>query len=482
MNRKIGVGVLWNLVGLFLTRGANTVFMLILAQFLAPEAFGLVAMAAVVFELGNAFVNSGLGQALIRSKTVSDLDLNTVFYSNLLLSAVAYSVLFAGAPFVADFYSQPELTALVQMMGLVVLINAAKIVQTAVFSREMDFKSQMKANALGAAISGVLAVVAAWYGWGVWSLAVQMLSAATVSALVLWLISHWRPSFQFSGESFGRLFRFGRHLLAEGLLDIAYQNSYVLVVGRFFSAEATGLYFIAKKFNDLLSQQLTNAIQQSTFPALSTLQDDNGHLRHKYRQIMQVSVFIIAPVMAIIAGLATPLFRLLFDESWQGASFYLQLFCAVGVLYPLHALNINLLNVKGRSDLVLRVGVLKKSINAALLIASIPFGVVGIIMSQIIGSLLALVPNAYYSAHLVGYPLLAQLIDVSKPIFAASVAGMVAWLVSGSISHELLSVLCGGLAGTLAYLVMSGFIRAEGFVLLFRKAKKVFGGRRRNDD
>jgi O-antigen/teichoic acid export membrane protein len=470
MNRQIGVGVLWNLAGLFMTRGASTLFMLFLARLLAPEAFGLVAMAAVVFELANIFINSGFGTALIRSKTVSDADLNTVFYTNLLLSGLVYAMLFLGAPYVAGFYSQPELTTLIQVMGLVVFINAAKVVQTAVLSREMDFKSQMKANALSVAVSGTLAVTAAWHGWGVWSLAVQMLSASLISGLVLWFVSQWRPALQFSGESFSRLFRFGRNLLAEGMLSVLYQNSYILVIGRFFSAEVTGLYFLAKKISNLVSQQLTVAVQQATFPALSTLQDDNEALRQKYRQIMQLMMFLISPIMALLAGLSPTFFVLLFDERWVTAVPYLQLLCVVGALYPVHALNVNLLNVKGRSDLVLKVGLVKKAVNLTLLFLAVPYGVFGIVVSQVIGTFLALIPNTYFSARLVGYSPLDQIKDVVKPLFSALVAGFGSWFFVGLVEgNSLLALIYGGFFGLTTYLVTSFFIRAEGGHLLLKK-------------
>jgi O-antigen/teichoic acid export membrane protein len=337
----------------------------------------------------------------------------------------------------------------------------------------MDFKSLMLANSFAALGSGVLAVSAAYFGWGVWSLVVMMLSQALISSLILWLASRWRPKLEFSTESFKRLFRFGRNLLAEGMLEIMFQNSYVLVIGRFFSAEITGLYFFAKKVSDLISQQLTGAVQQATFPALSTLQDDNEVLRYKYRQIMQLMMFLIAPIMALLAGLASPMFGLLFDERWQGAVPYLQLLCVVGALYPLHALNINLLNVKGRSDLVLKVGLIKKAVNITLLFAAIPFGVIGILASQVIGSLLALIPNTYYSARLVGYSLVAQVKDVIKPIFAAFVAAVAVWFIAGKNPAVSIALFfAAGSVGVLVYLFVSFVIRVEGVSLLLLKAQR----------
>lgn len=468
MNRKIGTGVLWNLASLFLTRGASTIFMLFLARMLAPEAFGLVAMATVVFELANAFINSGLGAALIRSKSVSDADLNTAFYTNLGLSVAAYAAIFAAAPYIAAFYSQPELAALVQVMGMVVFINAAKIVQMAVLSRKMDFKTQMKANTLAVVVSGILAVSAAYQGWGVWSLVVQMLSQAAVSAVILWLAGNWKPDWQFSIESLTRLFSFGRNLLAEGLLSVAYQNSYILVIGRFFSAELTGLYFFAKKISDLISQQLTGAVQQATFPALATLQDDNATLKYKYRQIMQLMMFLIAPIMMLLAALASTLTSLVFDEKWLGAVPYLQLLCIVGMIFPLHALNMNLLNVKGRSDLILKVGLVKKAVNLTLLLLAIPYGVLGIVASQVIATFLALIPNTYFSAELVGYSLGEQVKDVIKPIGASLLCGALAWWSAENLqTHLMVTLIVSGLFGAGFYMVASFAVRAEGALLLW---------------
>ena len=475
MNRKIGVGVLWNLASMFLTRGASTIFVLFLARLLVPEAFGLVAMATVVFELANAFINSGLGAALIRSKDVSEADLNTVFYTNLGLSLVAYAVIFWGAPYIAAVYSQPELAALVQVMGLVVFINAARIVQTAILSRKMDFKVQMKANMLATVVSGVLAVTAAYQGWGVWSLVVQMLSQAAISVLVLWVASNWVPSWQFSTESFSRLFGFGKNLLAEALINVAFQNSYILVIGRLFSAEATGLYFFARKVSQLVSQQLTGAVQQATFPALATLQDDSDTLKYKYRQIMQLMMFLIAPIMMLLAALAAPLLGLLFDDKWQGALPYLQLLCVVGLIFPLHSMNINLLNVKGRSDLIFKVGLVKKSVNLILLFLAIPYGVLGIVISQVVGTFLALVPNTYFSAKLIGYSLGEQTKDVIKPVGAAVIAGFVAWSSADILQvNFLITLIVSGVIGIFTYILVSFVIRAEGMLMLWRKGNKHF--------
>jgi len=473
LNRKITIGFLWNLASLFFSKGATTLFTLLLAKFLAPEAFGLVAMATVVFELANAFVQSGLGQALIRSKSVSDEDLNTVFFSNLGLSFLAYAAIFFSAPHIANFYSQTELVVLIQVMGLVVFINAIKVVQLAVLSRAMNFKAQMKANTSASIVSGALAVIAAYYDFGVWSLVVMMLSQALISSSLYWLMSSWRPSMMFSLNSFKELFSFGKNLLAEGFLQVLYQNSYVLVIGRFFSAEVTGFYFFAKKISNLISKQLTEAVQNATFPALSTLQVSEEKLRYKYRQIMQLMMFLIVPIMALLGTLATPLFDLLFHEKWSGAIPYLELLCIVGAMYPLHAININLLKVKGRSDLILKIGVFKKVVNLSLLVCAIPYGVYWITASQVVGSLIALIPNTYFSSKLIDYSLKLQLNDAGKPIISALLSSLVTLLffnVSGLSSSA--EILVGGVILIVIFLITAFLLKSEAIKLLVYKIKK----------
>ncbi|WP_101676230.1 lipopolysaccharide biosynthesis protein [Alloalcanivorax mobilis] len=472
INRDISIGVLWNLASIFMSRGASIVFTLFLARLLTPNDFGLVAMIVICFELAGVFVQSGLGQALIQSEKVSDEDLSTVFITNMAMSAFAYCALFLSAPWVAKFYQQPELTLLVRVMGLVVFINAMKIVPTATLSRAMNFKSQMVANTSGVVSSGIVAVTLAYNGAGVWSLVAQMVMAAFVSTLLLWFASVWRPSLIFSVESFLRLFQFGVNLLIEGFLAVLYQNSYVLVIGRFYSAEATGLYFLAKKISNLVSQQMTSAVQQVTFPALSKLQNDNEKLRYKYRQIIQMTMFMIAPVMLLLASLSRPVFEIAFSEKWQGSVPYLQLLCVVGMIYPLHALNVNIMNVKGRSDLVLKVGLAKKAVNLSLLGLSLKYGVLAIAISQVLGSVLALVPNTYYSARLVNYGLVDQLKDAAKPVLSALIAasGLFFLLPMLTIRAEISLPFCL-LLGALIYLSTSYLVKSEGMFMCINVLK-----------
>ncbi|MCG2579795.1 MAG: lipopolysaccharide biosynthesis protein [Marinobacter sp.] len=479
LNRKIGIGTLWNFLELFISKSAATIFTIFLATLLAPKDFGLIAIVAVVFELSHVLVNAGFTQALIRSKELTDRELSTAFWGNLGIAVSVYLVVFLLSGPIAIFFGEPVLELLVLVLGIGILVNAFRIVQTAILSRRMDFRSQMVATTAGTILSGIVAIVLAYRGYGVWSLVAQMLTSQIVATVILWFSTRWLPKCIFGGTEFRRLFGFGKYLVIANVLNVAFKNSYALVIAKLFSPELTGLYYFATKLTNLASQQLTSALQKSSFPALATLQEDNEQLRHKYRQIIQLSMFVVAPAMLMLMALADPVFKLLFDERWNNAVLYTQLLCVVGLLFPVHSLNINILMVKGRSDLNLKLNLIKKGIQITLLVASVPFGVLGIVIGQVIGSALALMPNSYYTAKLINYGFKEQMTDVIKPVASAAIAGMTAWLaVQSGFPQLILSFFFAGLVGLVVYLVASTLLQAEGarmiwFKIMERLAKKL---------
>ena len=475
LNHRIGVGALWSFLELFLSKSATTLFTIFLATLLVPKDFGLIAIIAVVFELSYVLVNAGFTQALIRSKEVSDKELSTAFWGNLGIAVAVYLIVFVLAGQVALFFDEPVLELMVQVLGIGILVNAFRIVQTAILSRRMDFKSQMMATTSGAIVSGLVAVALAYEGFGVWSLVTQMLTSQTVATAILWFSTRWLPRSVFDGKAFWRLFDFGKYLVISNVLNVVFKNSYALVIAKLFSPELTGLYYFATKLTNLASQQITNALQKSSYPALATLQDDNEQLRYKFRQIIQLSMFVMAPIMLMMMALADSIFELVFDERWKGAVIYTQLLCIIGILYPVHSLNINVLMVKGRSDLNLRLSLLKKGIQIILLVASIPFGVIGIVVGQVLGSALSLVPNCYYTARLISYSFKEQIADIFKPFISAVLGAAVSWFfLQKNLPSTLLLILTAGLLGLLSYVFVSLVIRSEGAVLLLRKSREIF--------
>ena len=462
---KIGSGAAWSLVNLLLSRGASIVFTLLLTKLLAPEAFGVIAMMSVFFELANMVVNSGFQQALLRSSSVSEIDLSTTFITNIILSALAYLGLFLLAPVAAAFYEQPAMTDLIRVAGIVLFINSLIIVQDTLLRRQMRFRAIMYATVTGTLASGVLALVLAYSGFGVWSLVIQMITVRLFVGAIIWHQGKWRPIWEFSTTSFWHMFRFGYKLLLESTIDVLYRNSFFMVIGKLFSAELVGLYFLASRINDLVVPQISGAVSQASFPALSTIQDKPDDLREMYRRMVSITMFVVAPLIAGMAVLSPLIFDVLLDPRWQQSAILLQLFSFTGLFYPLHLMNNNILSIKGRSDLVLWIGILKKSVNIVVLILSIPYGIYGILIGQILVSILALGPNTYYSAKLIGYGLTTQLSDILRSVTAASFSGLLVMIfISATPEGPVTLLILGSILGIISYFLAARIICREDFI------------------
>ncbi len=427
--QKTTTGIIWNFTELLSRRGLQSVITLLLAWFLSPDDFGLVAMMAVFLAVATNLMESGFKQDLIRIQEASQLDFNTAFYANLGLGLLSYALLFLASPFIADFFNQQRLIALIRIAAVGVLINAFQVVQSAVLSRELNFKAQLQASIPAGIISGIVAVFLAYKGFGVWALIVQMLLAALVTTVLLWLIQGWRPTFGFSRQSLNRMYKFGYKLFLSSLIDTLFQNLYVIVVAKIFTAAIAGYYFFVIKLRDLVITQLVGAIQTVTYPALATIQNDDIRLKAGYRKIIGVTTFLLFPAMLMLAALAEPLFISLLPSKWLPAVSYLQLLCIAGVMYPLHAINLNVLMVKGRSDLFLHVEIIKKIIAVGILCVGVQFGIMGILISQIVTSVLAYIPNSYFSAKLINYPVREQMADFMP---ALALSGAVALVIYGA--------------------------------------------------
>ncbi len=463
---KTIVGVLWNFLEQFARKGVGITVTLFLAYFLTPQDFGLMAMMVLFLALGGVLMESGFKEALIRLKHPTQKDFNTAFYANIILAVFAYIVLFFSAPFIADFYARPVLVDLIRLAGLGIIVNAFRSVQVAVFSRELNFKIQLLANLPAALISGVLAVVLAYLGWGVLALIAQMLVSSLLATLVFWVKSTWSPSLEVSFHSLMQMYRFGYKLFLSAVLDTIFRNIYLVVIAKFLDATTAGLYYFSEKIKDLLTQQLISAIQSVTYPALSGMQDDDARLKAAYKKVIVVTTFLVFPIMAFLAALAQPLFMALFPEKWWGGVVYFQLMALAGLLYPLHAINMNILKVKGRSDLFLYIEIIKKIVIAVILFCSFRFGVIAIIIGQILSSVLAYIPNSYYSARLIGYGIKEQVADfIPGLLLAVFVAGLLYgaqyYLEWWALAE--LSIL--GIVGMILYVLGAYLLKVPGYDL-----------------
>lgn len=470
---KTTTAILWNFAEQLSTRGIGIVVSLMLARLLVPADFGLVAMMAIFIAVAGNLMDSGFKQALIRKQGASQVDFSTAFYTNLALGGFAYLLLFSAAPFIAGFYEETRLIGLIRVAGIAILINSFQVVQSAILNRGLNFRAQMKATVPASIISGVTAVVLAYFGWGVWALIAQMLIGAFLVTVLLWSMRLWGPTLTFSRHSLNEMFGFGSKLFVSGLLDIVFSNMYVVVIAKLFSVMVAGYYFFADSIKQLIIDQLVTSITTVTYPALATMQHDNMSLKAGYRKVIQITTFLLFPVMVLMAALAEPLFRVLLSDQWLPAVLYLQLMCIEGLLYPLHAINLNILKVKGRSDLFLYLEIIKKVCIVLILFVSMQYGVIGILIGQIISSILAYLPNSYFSNKLIGYSVREQIGDfLPGLLLSGAVAGAVYVAVSISTLPALAELIVFGIAAPMLYLLSAYVLKLQALTLTLQIVKE----------
>lgn len=425
--KRTVAGILWKFSEQIGRRGINVLVTLLLARFLVPEEFGLVAILLAIVTIASSLMESGFKQALIRMKNAVQVDYNTAFAANLGLGAFAYGIVYGLAPVVAGYYEEPVLTVLIRVGGVTILINSFHVVQTAILSKNLNFKALLVASVPASIISGVVAVLLAYRGAGVWALVIQMILYALFATIFIWRTGGWRPAFVFSRRSFQDMFDFGFRLFIAATIDTIFRNIYVVVIAKVFSTAVAGYYFFAEKIKDLIISQLVTSIQTVTYPALSTMQDDDARLKSAYRKVVRVTAFALFPSMAFMAALADPLFKLLLPGNWAPAIPYLQLLCIASMLVPVHSVNLNILQVKGRSDLYLRLEIIKKSMLVAVLSLSLEFGITGVLLGRIITSVLSYIPNSYYSSRIINYSVKEQLGDFFPALLLSGVVGGLAY-------------------------------------------------------
>lgn len=397
---KTKKGLQWSALERILTQGIQLAISLYLARLLGPTAFGLVGMLVVFIAIANVFVDSGFTSALIRKTDCTENDLVTAFYYNIAMAGLCYFALYISAPFVADFYQQAELQTVLRILGLAVLINAFTLIPRVKLNVAMEFKTQAKISVLSALISGPVAIVLAIYGLGVWALVVQTLLNASCATLLFNLFAPWLPRGHITKQAFNYLFGYGSKLLLSGLLDVTYNNLYQIIIGKKFSPIEVGQFSQANQLTSLPAMTLTSIIQRVTFPLFSQMQDEPDRIANCYRQTLKLSALVIFPLIVALGLIAKPLLTSLLGEQWQGAAALLTVLCFGYMLYPIHSLNLNLLQVTGRSDLFLKLEVMKKAIGLIVLLLSIPYGVLAMCLGFTLTSYLALILNTYFTAKL----------------------------------------------------------------------------------
>lgn len=405
---------------------------LVLARILMPEDYGTVALITVFITVLQVFVDSGLGNALIQKKNADDLDFSTVFYTNVMFCTILYGIVFVGAPWISGFYGRPEMIPYIRVLGLTVLISGVKNVQQAYVSRNMLFKRFFFATLGGTIVAAVVGIAMAYGGYSVWALVAQQVVNLTIDTAILWLTVRWRPRLAFSLERLKGLFSFGWKLLVSALLETIYNNFRQLVVGKMYSSSDLAFYNQGEKFPKFIISNVNTSIDSVLLPAMSSVQDEREHVRQMTRRSITTSVYVMAPLMMGLAFTAEPLVRLVLTEKWLPCVPFMRIFCITYIFYPIHTANLNAIKALGRSDLFLKLEIIKKIMGLAVLFSTMWFGVMVMAYSLLFTSVCSQIINSWPNRKLLNYSYASQIRDILPGILLAVFMGFVitpvAWL------------------------------------------------------
>lgn len=463
---KTANGLFWSFSNLLANQGIQFILQIILARILVPKDFGLVGMITVFIAVSQSIIDSGFSSSLIREKDPSKEDYSTVFYFNLLMAVVLYVILFFSANAISIFFREPKLVSILRVLALVLIINSFGLIQRTILIKNIDFKTQTKISISSSIISGIIAIFLACLKFGVWSLIIQTILMQFIQSLLLNLSGKWFPSLIFKKESFKRLFGFGWKILVSGLINTLYNNLYYLIIGKSFSTVDLGYYSNAQKLRDVACQSISTSVQKVGYPILSSIKEDERRLKEGYKKIIKTSVYITFPLMIGLSAVANPLIRLILGPKWIKCIEYFRVLCFSGMLYPLHAINLSILQVKGRSDLFLGLEIIKKIIGLISIgiVLFFKLGIMGLIWALVITSLIAYFLNSYYSADLLKYSTLHQIKDVIPAFITSIIMGIIVYLFESILpNNNLIKLITQTIIGLLVYVGMSKIGKIEEF-------------------
>lgn len=467
-------GVVWSTIERFSMQGVQFLLGIIMARLLTPNDYGLIGMIFVFISISQVFIDGGFTNALIQKKNRNETDFSTVFYINLIISVLFYVILYTTAPLIAQYYEQPLLTDLTRVYSINLILNSLVAVNRTKLMIAVDFKTQTKISFTAALVSGIIGVMCAYSGFGVWAIVIQALVAAVLNIILSFYFVKWIPLWTFSINSFKSLFSFGSKLLVSSLISNVYSNLYVFVIGKKFSAHSLGLYTRADHFAQFASNNLGSILSRVSFPVLSQIQDDNERLINAYRKYIQMSALIIFPLILGLCGIAKPLILILLSEKWLDCVILLQILCFAYLWNCITSVNLNLLNVKGRSDLVLRLEVIKKSIAFTILFISLYFDLTVICLGSAVYSLIAFYSNTYYTKRILNYGFKKQFMEILPYLITSLLIMIEGLIISHYITNPIISLCCALIICPLTYIVICIIMKFEAAIefLKILKIKK----------
>jgi len=461
LKQKTISGVAWSSLERLSVQGIQFAIQIVMARILMPEDYGIVAMLAIFLAVFQSFIDSGFSSALVQKNDRTEADYATVFFFNIGISIVLFIALFFSAPLIAMFFETPVLTPVTKVVAFNLLIIAFSVVPRAKLTVLIDFKTQAKASLTAVIISGAVGIWMAYNGFGIWALVFQSLLNNGINTLLLWILSKWWPLWTFSVTSFKKLFSFGSKLLFSGLLDTIYRNLYTLVIGKKFAVQELGYYSRADQFSQFPSANLSGIISRVAFPVMCEVQNDDTQFQSVFFKFLRISSFIIFPLMFGLTALAEPFIRLVLTEKWLGIVVLMQILCLAYILFPIHSFNLALLQARGRSDLFLRVEIIKKTIGLIVLIVTIPFGINIMCVGLIVHSVLCLYINAYYTKKHFNIGLFQQIKYIFPSLLLSGSMGIMVFFFTQIHLSDILTLILGIIIGCLYYIGIAAVIKMK---------------------
>ena len=462
--------VIYSLIWKFIERmgyqGVNFVIQIVLARLLLPEDYGIVSLLIVFVNIANAIIQNGFNTALIQKKDVESIDISSAFFVTLLLSTVLYAVLYFTAPVISSFYKMDKMVVVLRVLALLLPLGAVNTIQIAILSRNFQFQKLLISNMTAVIISGAAGIGLAYLGAGAWALVMQQLLFNLISCIVLWFVVRWRPKLEFSFNSIKILFSFGWKMLASRLINLIYGDIYSLVIGRVFNASALGLYNRGKQFSYTIIMSIDGAIQSVMLPAYSKEQENKKMLKMMTRRSIVTSAYIVFPVMTGLAVAAAPLISLLLTDRWLGCVPFLQINCFIYALYPIHSANLQVICAMGKSDIYLKLEIIKKVLGIIIMGITLPFGIYWFTFGGVITGLLSTVINAFPNIEYLNYSILEQWRDIFPSLILSVIMGTIVYPIQFLPINNLLILIFQIVLGILIYIGGSFLFKFECFFYL----------------
>ncbi|AMO84781.1 lipopolysaccharide biosynthesis protein [Solibacillus isronensis] len=470
---KIISSIFWRFLEFSGEQGIQLLVLVILTRLLLPEDFGLIVLVTIFISVATVITQSGFNTALIQKKTMDEADLSSVFYVNLLISTILYFILFMIAPFLASFFEHPQLTLIIRLLSLSLILRALHSIQNVIIIRNMQFKKLFTCSIGGVILSGIIGILMAYTGFGVWSLVVQQLVNNLVYTITIVFIVAWRPRLIFSIGKLRGLFSYGWKILVSSLIDSIYLNISNLIIGKMFSPAILGFYNRGEQIPGLLVSNINGSIQSVLFPALSTQQENKKRVKEMVRRAMVTSAFIIFPMMIGLAVIAETLVKIVLTEKWMPVVPFLQIFCFIYILWPIRTANLQAINALGRSDIYLKLEIAKKMLGIVILTIALQHGIYAIVMGMFITNFLSLFIDAYPNSILLDYRLIEQFFDVFPSLFISLIMGVTVLSIKLLGFTNITTLIMQIFVGFIFYIILAKVFKLEPYTYLIEIIKGI---------